>query len=222
MKKTVLITGASKGIGFALAKKFLEEGFYVIGTSRDGKIKDVFSKDFTVIKLDLSDVSSINIASDTILKQFKPIDILVNNAGIGPDLDMEYPELDSFNLTLNVNLTGTVFFTESIINFIKKKVINISSKMGSVSMNSNTDSVAYRISKSGINMYTKILTNRLKDKINVAAVHPGWVKTTISENSNENARLTSEESAKRIYNFINRDFDNGVYWDVETHSKISW
>ena len=222
MKKVVLITGASKGIGKALTEKMLNENFFVIGTSRNGIIKDFENKDFYSLKLDLSNTSSIENAHKEIFSKFKYIDILINNAGIGPDLDTYIPQKESFNLTFDVNVTGTVFFTEPLIELIRENgiILNVSSKMGSLDVCELTDSVAYRMSKSALNMYTKILTNRLKDKIKVASIHPGWVKTTIIESNLKNGRLTPEQSADNIFEFLTNEFDSGMFWNSEKRNRI--
>lgn len=136
---------------------------------------------------------------------------------------MEYPEENSFKQTFDVNVIGTTFFTEQICNYIavNGKIINISSKMGSIDLCELTDSVAYRMSKAALNMYTKILTNRLRGKQSVASIHPGWVRTTIAK-SNVNGRLSAEESAQRIYEFVVSDFRTGIFWNVETQTECSW
>ena len=123
MKKVVLITGASKGIGKALAEKMLNENFFVIGTSRNRKIKNFEHQNFYSLRLDLSNTESIEKAHKEIFKNFKQIDLLINNAGIGPDLDTYIPEKESFNLTFDVNVAGTVFFTEPLIELIKERGI---------------------------------------------------------------------------------------------------
>ncbi len=224
MNKVVLITGASKGIGLALAKKMLNEDFFVIGTSRNGVIENLQHKNFHPLELDLSNPVSIKNAHQKISKTFKHIDILINNAGIGPDLGTFHPERDAFDQTFNVNVTGTVFFTEPMIELINENgmILNVSSKMGSLDVCELTDSVAYRMSKSALNMYTKILTNRLKNKIKVASIHPGWVKTTIIESNIKNARLSPEQSAENIFKFIDSDFNNGVFWDSENEKVLLW
>ena len=224
MKKVVLITGASKGIGKALTEKMLNENFFVIGTSRNGIIKDFENKDFYSLKLDLSNTSSIENAHKEIFSKFKYIDILINNAGIGPDLDTYIPQKESFNLTFDVNVTGTVFFTEPLIELIRENgiILHVSSKMGSLDVCELTDSVAYRMSKSALNMYTKILTNRLKDKIKVASIHPGWVKTTIIESNLKNGRLTPEQSADNIFEFLTNEFDSGMFWNSENGTELLW
>lgn len=223
MKKTVLITGASKGIGKALATKMLSENYKVIGTSRNGQI-DIDDSNFYSVALNLADKESIAAAHIEITNRFKTIDILINNAGIGPDLYTQIPELDSFNETFDVNVTGTVFFTEPLIEKISHNgiLLNVSSKMGSLDVCKLTDSVAYRMSKSALNMYTKILANRLQDKVRVAAIHPGWVKTTIIESNLINGRLIPEQSADNMYTFLNSEFKQGTFWDAETGRELPW
>lgn len=224
MTKTVLITGASKGIGFALTKQFLNNGFKVIGTSRTGEIKNLVHPNFEIVKLDLSDNKTINDFDLWFKEKIIKLDILINNAGIGPDLDTLLPEKESFQKTFDVNVTGTVFFTESLSKYISGggKIINISSKMGSIELCERTDSVAYRMSKTALNMYSKILTNRLLGKLAVATVHPGWVRTTIAKDNIVNGRLSADESAIKVFNFVTNDFESGIFWDIEAERKTEW
>lgn len=223
-RKTVLITGVSKGIGKSLTKKMLADNYFVIGTSRDGNLKEFEGENFYHLALDLTSPESIDKAHESILNKFLQIDILINNAGVGPDLGSQEPDRKSFTQTFEVNVSGTVFFTEPLIKLIPQngKIINISSRMGSMDECETSDSIAYRMSKSALNMYTKILTNRLKGKIKVASVHPGWVKTTIRESNLVNGTLTPEESAARIFSFIKSDFESGMFWNAEKGAKILW
>lgn len=224
MSKIVLITGASRGIGFSLAQQFIAKGFTVIGTSRTGILQNSTTNQLIAKKLNLPGPQSRAEVANWLTEEGIKIDILVNNAGIGPDLGGDKPEAESYKDTFEVNTTGTVFFTELILPHIKKggKVINISSKMGSIEACGTTDSVAYRMSKAALNMYTKILTNRLDGTQKVAAIHPGWVRTTISESSSKYAPLSTEESAKGIIDFVMGDFRTGTFWNVETQEEIGW
>ena len=224
MSKIVLITGASRGIGFSLAQQFIAKGFTVIGTSRTGILQNSTTNQLIAKKLNLRDPQSRAEVANWLTEEGIKIDILVNNAGIGPDLGGDKPEAESYKDTFEVNTTGTVFFTELILPHIKKggKVINISSKMSSIEACGTTDSVAYRMSKAALNMYTKILTNRLDGTQKVAAIHPGWVRTTISESSSKYAPLSTEESAKGIIDFVMGDFRTGTFWNVETQEEIGW
>lgn len=224
MNKTVLITGASKGIGLALAQQFLEKDFTVIGTSRTGVLPNSSTNKLIAQKLNLPEQQSREEVANWLAANEMKIDILINNAGVGPDLGADKPEAESYKQTFEVNTTGTVFFTELILPHIKEggKVINISSKMGSIESCGTTDSVAYRMSKAALNMYTKILTNRLQGTQKVATIHPGWVRTTISENSSKNAPLSTAQSASGIIDFILRDFKTGTFWNVQTKEEIGW
>jgi NAD(P)-dependent dehydrogenase (short-subunit alcohol dehydrogenase family) len=222
MSKSVLITGTSQGIGHALTKLLLINGYSVIGTSTTG-IDNINENNYKSCSLDLSNLDSIIAFEKNLQIENIKIDILINNAGIGPDLDFELPEAISFKKTFDVNVTGTTLFTEQMLQHLKigGKIINISSKMGSIDVCEKNDSVAYRMSKAALNMYTKILSNRLAGKQLVASVHPGWVRTNISK-SNINGRLSPEASAQKIFQFISRDFKTGTFWNVETEAECTW
>ena len=222
MSKTILITGTSQGIGHALTKLLLIKGYNVIGTNTTG-IDNINEKNYKSFSLDLSNLESIIAFEKNIEIENTKIDILINNAGIGPDLDFDLPEEISFKKTFDVNVIGTTFFTEQMLQHITVggKIINISSKMGSMDVCEKSDSVAYRMSKAALNMYTKILSNRLVGKQLVAAVHPGWVRTNIAK-SNIHGRLSPAESAQKIVEFITSDFKSGIFWNVETEAECGW
>ncbi len=223
MRKTVLITGTSKGIGFALTEVFLKNNYKVIGTCLSSEISKIADTGFELHTLDLSNLNNIKEFEKDFQDKGVGIDILINNAAVGPDLDFTLPEEMSFKQTLDVNVTGTIFFTEVMLSHMKSggKIINISSKMGSIELCELTDSVAYRMSKTALNMYTKILTNRLIGKLKIAAVHPGWVRTTLTKR-NMHGRLSPQESANKLFDFILSDFETGIFWNVETQSKCKW
>jgi len=222
MSKSVLITGTSQGIGHALTKLLLINGYNVIGTNTTG-IDNINANNYKSCSLDLSNLVSIAAFEKNLQIENIKIDILINNAGIGPDLDFELPEAISFQKTFDVNVTGTTFFTEQMLQHLNVggKIINISSKMGSIDICEKNDSVAYRMSKAALNMYTKILSNRLAGKQLVASVHPGWVRTNISK-SNINGRLSPEESAQKIFEFMSSEFKTGTFWNVETEAECTW
>ncbi len=223
MKQKVLITGASSGIGKALAEKYLSNGYQVYGTNRSGSIKDLEHDNLVVLKLDLEKQEDINNLSQMFKDRDLDIDLLINNAGIGPDLGFDKPEASSFHQTFAVNTVGTTFFTEAMLPHLSEgaKVILISSKMGSIGACVRTGSIAYCMSKSALNMYSKLLTNRLAGKHKVATIHPGWVRTNISPGSDQ-APLSPAESAEGIYDFAESDFDSGAFWDVEAKQFCEW
>ena len=222
MSKAILLTGTSQGIGHALTKLLLINGYRVIGTNTTG-IDNINENNYKSFSLNLANFDSIAAFENNFQLDNIKIDILINNAGIGPDLDFELPEETSFKKTFDVNVTGTTFFTEQMLQYLNigGKIVNISSKMGSVDFCEKSDSVAYRMSKAALNMYTKILSNRLEGKQLVASVHPGWVRTNIAK-SNLNGRLSPEESAQKIFQFITSDFKTGIFWNVETEAECTW
>ncbi|PSR09578.1 MAG: short-chain dehydrogenase [Candidatus Arcticimaribacter sp.] len=223
MKTTILITGTSRGIGKALAVHFLSQGATVIGSSRKTQSELAHYPNFFSLKLDLSNPESRVNAALRVKENFDSIDMLINNAGIGPDIDHCSPSESHLENTLSVNLMGTILFTEELIDHItlRGKIINISSKMGSITFCEKSDSVAYRVSKTALNMYTQILSVRVKKGLAIAAVHPGWVKTSFAP-SNINGRLTATEAAQKIYDFVRSSFKSGIFWDVETNQEIPW
>ena len=208
IKKKVLITGPSKGIGLAVAKRLLSGGYLVIGSSRSGYIEHVQHENFYPIALDVTNIESVKKAYQEISDRFDQLDIIINNAGIGPDLNQKTLQITSFDETFLAKIAE------------KGSVIMISSKMGSIDKCIDSDSVGYRTSKSALNMYTKILANRLSESIKVVAVHPGYVKTQISEIAMINGRLTPEQSAENIFSFLESDYKTGSFWDLEAGTEL--
>lgn len=205
--KTVLITGVTRGIGKALAEKYLEEGYIVIGTIRDG-ISDIQNENLKVFTLDLSKQDSIDDCVKQIEDQKIKIDILINNAGVLIDEGETKVVTDYLRQTLEVNLIGTIDFTEKIIPFINASgyIVNITSTAGSLSLEDVAEGhhpyhyPAYKISKAALNMYTRTLALRLKESgVKVISVHPGWVKT---EMGGDDADMTTEDAALGIYSTI--------------------
>lgn len=224
--KTVLITGINKGIGKALGDKFLKEGFAVIGASRDEK-NDYSHKNLKIFPLELTDHISIsNCVKNIQIAISQPpysgkIDILINNAGVLIDDEEKQVIIEKLRQTLEVNLIGTIDFTEQIIPIISKDghIVNISSQAGSLGDIENfTHShaplryPAYKISKTALNMYTRTLALRLKDEntgIIVSSVHPGWVKTDMG---GDEASVLPTEAAENIYNLAISKPETGQFW----------
>ncbi|MDP3917124.1 MAG: SDR family NAD(P)-dependent oxidoreductase [Nanoarchaeota archaeon] len=217
--KTVFITGISRGIGNGLAKKFLEEGYYVIGTSTAGK-GNIKNENLKSLRLNLSSEKSINKCVEDFSKLNRKIDILINNAGVLLDEFETLLKINPLRESLEVNLIGTVSLTEKLLHFMNKKgtIINISSSAGSFEHTRYTKYPAYKISKAALNMYTKVLSIRLKKrKILVASIHPGWVKTDMG---GAEANLKPEEAATNIYNRIISLKETGQFWFGQ--DKFPW
>lgn len=220
--KTIVITGISRGIGKALANIFLKEGFKVIGTSTSGKT-DIKNSNLKVIKLDLFNPASIKVATGKIIAISSTISILMNNAGIALDEMNEEIDIAILRKTLEVNLIGLIDFTEQLLPHIPKggQIINTSSILGSLTADiydDVLDSPSYRISKTAVNMYTKTLASRLKNKgITVSSIHPGWVKTDMG---GKDAPREPEEAANQIFRLATTLHDTGLFW--YDNKKFAW
>lgn len=211
--KTVLITGISRGIGRALAERFLQNGDFVIGTSTSGN-SNIDYRNLITFQLDLSNPKSIEACANAIIDSGKKIDILINNAGIWSGVD-ENPtiDVDLLRKVLEVNLFGTTDLTERLIPSLNSggHIVNISSRMGSLKLcdEFGTNWPDYKISKCALNMVTRILADRLNGKITVSSVHPGWVKTDMG---GSDADLEPEEAAEDIFTLANSQVESGQFW----------
>ncbi len=188
--KVAYITGASKGIGEAIAIELGKLGVSVIvGFNNDlegakrvvNTIKE--NNGYAVaLKGDISKSNDILDIKDFIEKKFGKLDILVNNAGISNlGLFMDY-SLDDIDNLINVNLTGTMKLTNALFDLIREgknqSIINISSIWGNVGASCE---VLYSASKGGINLFTKALAKEVASLgIRVNAVAPGVINTKMN------------------------------------------
>lgn len=209
--KTIFITGVSRGIGKALAQRFLDAGDFVIGTSTSGTA-DWSHNDLRLIQLDLANPESISKCVKATKALDKKIDILINNAGIWSGReDDPVIYIDLLRKTLEVNLIGTLDLTEQLIPLINDggHIVNVSSRAGSLSYVHEAEYPDYKISKAALNMGTRMLAIALKDKITVSSVHPGWVKTDMG---GEEADIEPEEAAEDIFKLANSQVETGQFW----------
>lgn len=223
MKKTVCITGGNRGVGKALVTKFLEEGFYVFATSRNGVIPDLQNANLQVIPLEITSTTSIASVVQFLKEKQIVLDLLINNAGVGLDLHDLQPNIETVKATFATNVFGLIEFTEACIPFIAKQgtIFNISSIMGMLQRDTEvSNATAYRMSKSAVNMYTKTLAARLRDNaIKVVSIHPGWVKTDMG---GENAAISPQESANGILALYQQEVPTGTFWTAENQVELNW
>lgn len=192
MKKVVLITGSSKGIGKATAIEFAKIGYnivinYLTDKENAENLSKYLNKEYKVetlvIKADVSDEIQVQNMIKEIINKFRRIDVLVNNAGIAIDKEFEYRTVEDWKKTLEVNTIGTYlvskYASENMLKNKNGKIINVSSTNGI-----NTfypSSIDYDASKAAVINLTYNLAIQFAPYINVNAVAPGWVNTEMNK-----------------------------------------
>ena len=204
--KNILITGANRGIGLKFAE-ILSANNNIYATARDITNADDLKKfdNIELLELDLLDKDSIKSFCSE-LKDI-PLDMIINNAGIFQDEQMEETILDP-ELWLDeimINAIGPVVLSqklkENIMSGNDKKIIFISSQMGSIDDNYSGGYYFYRTSKSALNSAAKSLSIDWKaDGISVLMLHPGWVRTDMG---GSNAKLDIDTSVSKMLDVIN-------------------
>jgi 3-oxoacyl-[acyl-carrier-protein] reductase len=196
--KIVLVTGAGRGIGASIARRFASEGAEVIvNYSGNDEAAQKTVDEITATggqsqkyKCSVNDSESVKVMIDEIIKEFGRIDILVNNAGITKDGLMLRMTDEDFDRVIDVNLKGTFNCTKYVSKYMLKqksgKIINISSVVG---LSGNAGQVNYSASKAGIIGITKSAAKELSSRgITVNAVAPGYVDTDMTKVLSDNIR----------------------------------
>jgi 3-oxoacyl-[acyl-carrier protein] reductase len=203
--KTIVITGAGKGIGRATAILAARKGYKVIGLSRNiNEIKGI--KNLYSYSIDITEAESLKRITDTIKSKFSKIDILINNAGVLLNLPFTESSIEKFKKIYEVNVFGLAEITRLILPFINNDghVINISS-MGGVQGSSKFSGLsAYSSSKGAVITLTELLSEEYKNtgpSFNVLAL--GAVQTEMLELAfpGYKAPVSSKEFAEYLLNF---------------------
>jgi NAD(P)-dependent dehydrogenase (short-subunit alcohol dehydrogenase family) len=203
MERVALISGGNRGIGREVARQLADLEYNVVIGSRDLEKGEEAARELgpavSALQLDVTDEESIVRCVASIAEDPGRIDVLVNNAGVaggGWSTSAIDVDLDEVRQTLETNLFGAWRLTEEALPLMRKngygRIVNISSGMGQLS-DMGGHSPAYRVSKTGLNVLTRMLTAELGDEnILVNSVCPGWVRTDMGTQS---ARLSVEEGA---------------------------
>lgn len=206
-KKTVLITGSSRGIGAASALALARDGFSVIALNakkdNDGlmKVKKTIESDYPKTRVitylgDVSDEAFVDHLSKDLLEKEGRLDVLVNNAAISYTGLLQDMSLSEWQRVIDVNLTSIFLtskaFIPSMLQNSGGRIINISSMWGRVGASCE---VAYSAAKGGVEAFTKALSKELaRSSIAVNAIAPGVVDTVMNDNlSKEEKKALSEE-----------------------------
>ena len=185
MSKVVLVTGAGRGIGLELARRYAADGWTVLATVRDaGKATALRALPgaVEVLPLEVTDAASVSALAAALAG--RPIDLLINNAGVyGP----ENPRLGGFDYeawaqVVAVNTFGPVRVTEALLPNLRagsgRTVATVTSLMGSIGDNTGGGAPYYRSSKAALNAAMKTVAIALAPEgFTVVVLHPGWVRT---------------------------------------------
>ena len=239
--KTVLITGANKGIGFEVAKQMEKLGYYVYLGSRDKKrgdeavkkLKDQGIINVELIVIDVTDIKSIKKAKLLLENKMEALDVLINNAGIsgGSSQNMSTVDIENLRRVFETNFFCAVQITQQLISLLKKSrnpvIVNVSSGLGSLNIHNSSQNPNYKIydtyscSKTALNAFTVMLANELKDSnFKINSVSPGYTATDLNKFK---GTQTVEEGAKPIvkYATLENDGPTGKFFYQE-EGEIPW
>ena len=184
MKKTILVTGASSGIGLHIASRLYDSGYNVIGTSRNPE-KYQGKAPFRLLTLDISDDNSINLFVKQLFREVVHVDVLINNAGYLVRGLAEETTIELGKQQFETNFWGTVKLTRALLPYFRKQrqgqIITTGSFLGLIGYPNAT---YYSASKHALEGFFKSLRFELNQfGIKVSVVEPVFFKTAISENS---------------------------------------
>ncbi|MBK7355498.1 SDR family oxidoreductase [Propionivibrio sp.] len=226
----VLVTGANRGLGLEFVSQYASAGCQVIACCRDPlkatKLSALVASSAGKISmhaLDVSDFSQIErLASEL---QGQAIDVLINNAGIYPRGSFGSIDYAEWHKAFLINSMAPMKIVECFVDHVAasrlRKIVTLSSKMGSIADNDGGGSALYRTSKSAVNMVMKNLAIELKSRgFAVATLHPGWVKTDMG---GANALISVQQSVAGMRTVIEQlSTDNTGRFIAFDGQEIPW
>ena len=222
---TYLISGANRGLGLELSRQLAGSDNEVIATCRQpDRAAELGQLSVRVEALDVTEPQSVAALQQRLLEI--PVHVLINNAAIGvnsrPLEDLDYDHIGNCFLT---NVIGPLRLTQALLPNLQmsrpRKVINITSRMGSIASNDRGEAYGYRASKAALNMVNQSLSIDLRDRdICCVVLHPGWVRTDMG---GEKAPLSVVDSVTSLLRVIDRLrlADTGKFLNCHGE-KIPW
>lgn len=195
-KQIALVTGASRGIGRAIAERLADDGFFVVGTATSDagaeSISSYLSENGKGIKLDVADVKSIEEVIKTVNDEFGAPTVLVNNAGITRDNLLMRMKDEEWDDIINTNLTSIFRMSKAVLRGMMKaktgRIINISSVVG---FTGNAGQANYAAAKAGMIGFAKSMAKEVGSRnITVNTVAPGFIDTDMTKELSEDIKST--------------------------------
>lgn len=214
---TLLVTGANRGLGLEFVRQYRAEGWDVIATVRETS-SELESLGAEIRLLDMTDAAAVSA-----VRAGRPLDLLIANAGTyGPREAKDAASADEWLDTFAINTVAPYLLAQALLTEVKAasgKLIAISTRMGSLSDNDSGGFLAYRSSKTALNMAWRTLALANPDLVCVP-LHPGWVQTRMGGQS---APVTPEQSIAGMRKVIDGLLprDSGEFFDFEGKS-VPW
>ena len=215
MKKSAVITGADRGLGFAMVREFLEKGYcvyagrYLPEWKELEELKEGYGEKLITVPLDVTSDLSVKNAYDMISGRTASIDILVNNAGISGSAGdiFDLGNTDQGLAVFNANCLGALRMVRTFLPLIEKgrdkRLCFVSSESGSISVCHRSEGFIYPMSKTALNMAVRLLFEELNPKgFRFRLFHPGWVKSYMSGKKSTAGKFEPEESAASAVRFF--------------------
>ena len=222
MRKVAVVTGCSYGLGYDIADRLIEEGYFVYGLSRTKPSINLFAfpDTFQWIECDISKSDQVKAAFERIGTY---IDVLVNNAGVYEwGLFKSYFTIDKIDKIIDLNVKGTIYVTKEALKLMNKgsDIIFINSVAG---LNEMEWEAVYSASKHAITAFAGALgaeLNTQMDEIRVTSIHPGGIKTTMQDkHPSKDKFLETKEITNTIVHVLN---SKARYKTIKLFSDIEW
>lgn len=226
-----VVTGANRGIGLEFVKQLSARGDRVLCTVRDPK-RAAALREVAKSAPGTIDIFGCDTASDSGVEAFcrelgeRPVDVLINNAGvIGSMTSLEELDFADITHTFDVNALGPLRLTRGLLGALEKsttrRVVSISSGMGSIADNANGGAYGYRLSKAALNMANRSMSVDLRERgFTCVVLNPGWVQTDMGGSQ---APLPVDRSVRSMLELIDRltPADSGRFLNV-TGNDFPW
>ncbi len=205
MKKTIIITGGSDGLGKTLTETFSKENNVIILATNEEKMNLVAKENNCFYKVcDVSNYDVVEKAINEIVKEYNKIDVLINNAGLWIQEELDVNNSNRIKSVIEVNLLGTINVSKAVIPSMKANkdglIININSQAG---INHKAERVVYNASKWGVTGFSKSLQDEVaKYGIRVTDVMPGMMKTEMFSRMNIEKNMVNGLDTKEVARLI--------------------